>query len=297
MKVLITGANGLVGSALALFLVAKGHEVVRLSRSQGDGCVQWDPDQEKIDESALAGVNAVVHLAGANVAGGRWSAARKREILESRVCPTRFLVDVLGRMPDPPSVLVSASASGFYGETGDREADEDAPPGEGFLANVCQQWEAEANRASEFGVRVINLRTGVVLTSKGGALARLLPVFRVGLGGPAGNGRQWMSWISMDDLLAIILHVLLRPEWKGPVNAVSPSPVKNADFSATLGRVLGRPSAMSTPAFVLKAMFGEMARETILASSRLRPRRLIDSGFQFQHNTLEPALRHVLRQG
>jgi uncharacterized protein (TIGR01777 family) len=294
MKILISGASGLVGSALAPFLTTQGHEVVRLGRSARDGCVQWDPAAGTIDESALAGVDAVVHLAGANVGSGRWTASRKKEILESRVVPTRFLVDVCGRMPKPPSVFVSASASGFYGNTGEREIDEDEPAGTGFLADVCRQWEAEAMRAADFGMRAICLRTGVVLTPKGGALAKLLPVFRVGLGGPAGNGRQWMSWIAIDDLLAVILHVVSNSAWTGPVNVVSPNPVQNAEFSTVLGKVLGRPSAVAVPSLALKAMFGQMARETILASACLRPRRLIDSGFQFQFETIEPALRHLL---
>lgn len=295
MRVLITGASGLIGAALTSYLTDRGHVVVGLSRQERDGFVLWDPKKGTIDEPGLTGIEAVVHLAGASVASGRWTTARKKEIVESRVHATRVLVDALGRMEQPPSVLVSASGSGYYGVTGDRAVDEDAKPGEGFLADLCQQWEREAERASEFGVRVVYLRTGVVLTPKGGALARLLPIFRARLGGPVGDGCQWMSWISIDDLLAIIDQMLVRQEWKGPVNAVSPAPVRNGLFSSELGRVLGRPSALPAPAFALKIMFGEMAKETILASSRLRPRRLVDSGFQFQHDTLTKALEHLLR--
>lgn len=294
MKVLITGFSGLIGTALAGHLTKRGHSVVGLSRTAGDGVVVWDPEKRMIDEAGLVGIEAVVHLAGAGVASGRWTAARKKEIVDSRVGATRLLVDALGRMDRPPSVLVSASGSGFYGETGDRVADEDARQGQGFLAELCRQWEAEAIRASEFGIRVVCLRTGVVLTPNGGALGRLLPIFKAFLGGPAGNGSQWMSWISIDDHLAIIEHMLARTEWNGPVNAVSPTPVRNALFSSELGRVLGKPSAFPVPAFVLKLLFGEMARETILASSRLRPRRLVDSGFQFQHPTVTKALEHLL---
>jgi uncharacterized protein len=294
MKILITGASGLVGSALGPFLEARENEVVRLSRSPARGAVRWDPERGEIDVVALEGVDAVVHLAGAGIADGRWTEARRRVLRSSRIDSTRLIVDALARLGRPPRVFVCASATGWYGDTGEVEVDETGSVGGGFLAGLCREWEAEAARAGDLGVRAVMLRTGVVLSPAGGALARLLPVFRAGLGGPAGNGRQWMSWISLDDLLAAVAHVLACGSLEGPVNAVGPQAVRNREFAQTLGRVLGRPALLATPALALRVMFGQMADETILASARVIPRRLRESGFQFLHPALEGALRRVL---
>ncbi len=294
MNVLVSGAGGLVGSALTAFLSTQGHEVRGLGRKGGEGAVRWDVGRGELDPAALDGIEGVVHLAGANVAAGRWTAARKREILESRVNGARLLVDAFARMPRRPRVLVSASAVGLYGDAGGRLLDEAAPEGSGFLAEVCRAWEAEALRARELGVRVVILRIGVVLTPAGGALARLLPIFKVGLGGPVAGGAQWMSWISLDDLLGVIGRALVDEATHGVFNAVAPEPVTNAAFTAALGRVLGRPAIAPVPAVALELAYGEMARATVLASQRAVPARLLAAGHRFRHPTVEEALRHVL---
>jgi uncharacterized protein (TIGR01777 family) len=296
MRVVVTGAGGMVGSALLPFLSTQGHETVALSRSGGGDSNRavWNPDAGELDPAVLDGANGIVHLAGANIAEGRWTRSRKREILESRVNSTRLLVEAMRKSARRPEVLVCASATGYYGDTGDVLVDEDAPSGKGFLAEVCRAWEAEAMRAAELGVRVVLLRNGVVLDPRGGALAKLLPVFRAGLGGPVGGGRQWMSWSSIDDTVGAILFALLEPTLAGPVNAVSPQPVTNADFAHALGRVLGRPSVAPAPATALKLLYGQMAEETVLASSRVDPRRLSEAGYPFRHPDPEGALRHVL---
>lgn len=294
MRILVSGASGLVGTALCPFLAKCGHEVVRLSRSAGPGVVQWSTTRREIDAAALEGVDAVVHLAGTNIAEGRWTARRKDKILGSRVQGTRILVEAIRGMAKPPSAFICASAVGYYGDTGDTEVDEYSPAGHGFLAHVCAEWEKAAAEASRIGLRTVFLRTGVVLTPDGGALAKLLPIFRAGLGGPVGGGRQWMSWISIDDLLGVILRVLSDRAMKGPVNTVAPAPITNAEFSRTLGRVLGRPASIPTPAIALKLAFGQMAQETVLASNRVKPRRLLAGAYQYRHDSLESALRHLL---
>ncbi|RME66600.1 MAG: TIGR01777 family protein [Verrucomicrobia bacterium] len=294
MKVLVTGATGLVGSALVPYLTTQGHEVVRLSRSGAPGMFRWEPESGRIEAAALEGVDAIVNLAGANIAEGRWTSKRRRLILESRVQSTRALVEAMATMEKPPSVFVNASAVGIYGDTGDREVDESAGVRRGFLAEVCRRWEAEARRAETLGVRTVLPRLGVVLTPSGGALAKLLPLFRSGLGGPVGGGRQWMSWIAMDDLLEVLLRLLTDRSMTGPVNAVTPTPVTNGEFAHTLARVLGRPSVVPTPAIALRLAFGQMATETMLASSRVKPARLLEAGHAFLHGELEPALRHLL---
>lgn len=293
MKILISGATGLVGSALTPFLAERGHQVVRLSRSGRPGTVYWNPAGDEIDATGLMGVAAVIHLAGANLADGRWTASRKQEIRRSRVDGTRLLVTTLAQLPEPPQVLVSASAIGYYGDTGGQSVDEAAPVGQGFLADLCLAWEAEAMKAAHFGARVTLLRSGVVLSRAGGALAKMLPIFRAGLGGRIGSGRQWVSWIALDDLLEGVAHVLGR-ESAGPINVVAPGAVTNADFTATLARVLGRPAGIPVPATALKLAYGEMAKETLLASCRVVPARLEAEGFRFKFSGLESALRHAL---
>lgn len=294
MKIVVAGASGLVGSALVPRLTSAGHEVIGLGRRAGPGIVAWDPAAGKLDAAILDGAGAVVNLAGAGIADGRWTAARRDEILHSRVNATRLLVDTMAGLGTRPAVLVSASGSGYYGDTQDRLCDEQAPAGDGFLAGICRRWEAEAGRAAAHGIRVVMLRLGLVLAAHGGALAKMLPVFRAGLGGPAGDGRQWVSWIALDDLVAVIERAISDAGLVGPVNAASPGAVTNAEFARVLGRVLGRPAVVRAPVTALRLMFGRMAEETILLNNRLAPARLLAAGFCFQHPEIESALRQVL---
>ncbi len=294
MKIVVAGATGFVGTAVVRLLAAAGHEVVRLARHAGPGVVAWAPAAGRLDPTVVAGAAAVINLAGAGVADGRWTAARRREILESRVQSTRLLVDTMARADERPAVLVCASGAGYYGDCGEREIDESGAAGDGFLAGVCRDWEAQARRAEVLGVRVVAMRLGVVLAAHGGALAKLLPVFRAGLGGPAGSGRQWMSWIALDDAAAAFVHAIDTARVSGPVNAVAPGVVRNAEFARALGRALGRPAVMRAPAPALRLMFGRMADETVLQSARLVPARLCASGFGFRFPEIGAALRHVL---
>ena len=297
MKILVTGSSGFIGSALLPFLSSRGHDVrgmVRSSATPGSDDIEWDPIRRSINSKALDGFVAVVHLAGENISGGRWTARRKRRIRESRTIGTRFLVDTLAGLPKPPKVLVCASAIGYYGNRGAKLLREDSPAGHGFLPDVCQAWEAAANAASARGIRVVNLRVGIVLSATGGALAKMLPLFKAGLGGVVGDGGQFWSWIALDDLLMAILHAAEKETLVGPVNAVSPSPVTNRDFTRTLARILSRPAIAGLPAFAARLMMGEMADELLLASARVEPAKLQDSGFKFQFPELEPALQHAL---
>jgi len=294
LRVAISGASGMVGSALSAFLRTGGHEVVPLVRSDAQGGVRWDPREGEIDAGALEGVDAVIHLAGAPVADKRWSDARKALIRDSRVDGTRVLSEALAGLAQKPRVLISASAIGYYGDAGADEVDEGSPPGEGFLADVCRDWEAATAAAEAAGIRVVHLRIGVVLSPRGGALGKLLLPFRLGVGGRIGRGKQWMSWIALDDLVGILHALLYADEVEGPVNAVAPNPVTNREFTRTLGRVLRRPTILPVPAFAIRAAFGAMGEETILASARVAPRRLVETGFDFRHPDLEGALRHAL---
>lgn len=299
MRFLIAGASGLVGRALTVFLQTQGHAVVRLVRraTREADEVFWNPALGELDPQAMRGVDVVVNLSGEGIADVRWSAERKEAILSSRVDATRTLVAALAGVKSErqrPFVLVSASATGFYGARGDEILDEASPAGGGFLADVCARWEAEATRAEDLGVRVVRLRTGVVLTPAGGALAKMLPVFRAGLGGRIGDGRMWMSWISLDDLAGAIYHAVLDARCAGAVNAVAPGAVTNAEFARTLGRVLRRPAVLPAPAAALRGVFGEMARETLLASARVTPGKLGEARYEFRHKNAEQALRHLL---
>jgi uncharacterized protein (TIGR01777 family) len=297
MKILVTGSSGFIGSTLLPFLTSKGHDVrgmVRSSATPGSDDIEWDPIRRSINSKALEGFAAAVHLAGENIAGGRWTAARKRRIRESRTIGTRFLVDTLTGLVKPPKVLICASAIGYYGTRGAKLLREDSPPGHGFLPDVCQAWEAAANAAAARGIRVVNLRIGIVLSAAGGAMTKMLTLFRTGLGGTIGDGGQFWSWIALDDLLAAVLHAIEKETLAGPVNAVSPNPVTNRDFTKTLARVLSRPAIAALPAFAARLMMGEMAGELLLASARVEPARLLDSGFKFQFPELEPALRHLV---
>ena len=295
MHVAVTGTSGLVGSELIPLLTTGGHDVTRLVRGEaGEGEVNWDSAAETFDASTLDGVDAVVHLAGENIAGGRWTAAMKQRIRDSRVEGTRVLCEGLAQMKSPPKVLVVASAIGFYGNRGDEVLDESSSAGEGFLSEVCEEWEAATQPAKDAGIRVVNLRIGVVLSPKGGALAKMLTPFKLGGGGVIGNGRQYWSWISIDDVAGAIHHALMTDSLSGPVNAVAPDPPTNREFTKTLGRVLRRPTILPMPAFAVKLALGEMANDLLLASTRVEPTKLIESGYKFRQPTLEKSLRHVL---
>jgi uncharacterized protein (TIGR01777 family) len=294
-RIAITGASGLIGSALSSALqrdACEVHPLVRTLRG-APGEIQWDPGTGQIDAGALEGFDAVVHLAGENI-GQRWTPEVRERILESRVSGTQLLARTLASLRHPPEVLVSASAVGYYGDCGDRPLDESAPAGNDFLAEVAQAWEAAAKPAAEAGIRVVHPRSGMVLSRHGGALARMLPPFRLGLGGRMGHGRQWTSWIALDDEVAAIRFLIGTPTLAGPVNVTSPRPVTNAEFTRILGRVLGRPTLMTVPAAALRLAFGEMADRTILASQRAHPARLLDAGFHFRHARLEDGLRALL---
>lgn len=296
-KLAVSGATGLVGSALCAYLEAGGHGVTRIVRGPaGPGRVRWNPSQEKLDAAGLAHVQGVVHLAGENIAEGRWSEDKKRRIRDSRVSGTRLLAEGLARMEarGRPQVLVCASAIGFYGNRGEERLSEQSAAGRGFLPEVSQAWEGATAPAAEAGLRVVLLRLGLVLTPLGGALGRMLAPFRLGVGGRIGSGSQWMSWIALDDALAAVHHALLEPSLHGPVNAVSPRPVANAEFTRTLGRVLARPTPAALPAFAARLAFGEMADALLLSSARVLPEKLLGSGYRFRHPELEGALRHLL---
>ncbi len=294
MKWIISGASGLIGSALAASLLEDGHEVARLVRSPGSPGA-WDPETGVVDTKALDGADVIAHLAGENIAQGRWSEQRKRRVMDSRVHGTNTIVRAIAGMAKPPKTLLCASAVGFYGDGGDAILDETRAPGKGFLADVCEAWEAASRPAVEYGVRVVNLRFGMVLSARGGALAKMLPLFRLGLGGALGSGRQYMSWIALDDAVAAIRHCAQTPSLEGPVNVVAPEPVANAVFTKTLGQVLRRPAVLPAPAFALKLVLGEMAQELLLSGQRAVPAKLVASGYAFRHATLESALESVLR--
>jgi uncharacterized protein (TIGR01777 family) len=273
-----------------------GYEVVRLvRRTPRAGEIAWDPGRGRIDAAGLEGLSAVVHLAGENLAGGRWTAARRRRILESRTAGTGIIARTLAALERPPAVLVSASAIGLYGDRGETLLDESSESGVGFLADVVRAWEGAADPARAAGIRVVHPRFGVVLSPRGGALAKLLIPFRLGLGAPLGRGDQWMSTVSIDDTAGAIRHAIGTGDLAGPMNVAMPEAVRNAELTRTLARVLRRPSLpFGVPAFALRAVLGQLADETLLLSTRVVPRRLVETGYQFQHPTLEAALRHVL---
>jgi uncharacterized protein (TIGR01777 family) len=298
MHILVTGASGLIGSALVSFLSAAGHDVTRLVRSEpkpGEKAARWDPMAGTIDVSGLQGVEAVAHLAGEPIAE-RWTAAKKAKIRDSRVKGTQVLCEALTALTPLPKVLVSASAIGYYGDRGAEVLTEDSAPGSGFLAEVCRAWEAATEPAQQRGIRVVRLRFGVVLSAAGGALAKMLPPFRMGLGGVLGSGRQYMSWIVLDDAVAAIHHAIVTNGLQGPTNAVAPQAVTNQEFTTTLGKVLGRPTVLPMPAFAARLLFGEMADELLLASTRVQPAKLQASEYSFRYPELEPALRHALER-
>jgi len=293
MKVAVTGSSGLIGSALVAALRADGHEVIRLVRTApaAPDAIAWDPraDRGTLDPRSLDGVTAVVHLAGAGVADKRWTPGYQAEIRDSRVQGTRALASALAAMAAPPRVLLSGSAIGWYGDTGGREVTEADPAGSGFLADVVRDWEAAAEGAVRAGIRVVTLRSGLVLSPRGGMLGRMLPLFRLGLGGRIGSGRQVMSWIGLSEWVAIARFLLGRDDISGPVNLTTPSPVTNAEFTSALAAAVHRPAVMVAPAPALKLALGGVSSD-ILSSARVLPRRLLDEGYQFRHPAIAGAL-------
>ena len=296
MNVLMTGSSGLIGSPLMSFLGGRGHQVRRLFRrpTAEVNATFWNPADGTFADGAFDGIDAVVHLAGENIAGGRWTAARKDRIRTSRIDGTRRLCEGLASLQSPPKVLVAASAVGFYGDRADEMLDESSAPGTGFLPEVCRDWEEATAPARDRGIRVVLLRTGILLSPRGGALAKMLPPFRLGVGGVLGSGNQYMSWIALDDMLGIVLHVITDGSIRGPVNAVAPNAVTNREFTKTLGTVLHRPTVFPVPGFAARLVFGEMAEALLLASTRVEPAVLRSTKFEFAYPDLESALRHVL---
>lgn len=294
MQVLVTGASGLIGSAVASAVESSGHRVVKLQRGDGPGA-RWDPTTRKINLAPALPLDAVIHLAGENI-GARWTAERKRRIRESRVAGTRLLAETLATLSPRPKALVCASATGFYGDRSDEWLDESSSNGSGYLAEICSDWEAASSPADAAGIRVVRLRFGIVLARQGGALAKMLPAFRLGLAGRLGDGRQYWSWIALEDAAAVLLHALKCESMRGPVNAVSSQPVTNGEFTTTLGHVLRRPTFFAMPRFAVNLLFGEMGREAMLASCRAKPGKLLESGFQFCAPDLETALRRTLQR-
>jgi len=297
LTVAITGSSGLIGTNLSNFLTTGGHTVLPVVRRRSEAvgrAVYWNPEHGEVDRDALASADAVVHLAGEPIAPGRWTPERKRRILESRVAGTELLARTLAAMRDGPRTVISSSAIGFYGDRGDALVREGAKAGDGFLAEVCRAWELALRPLEGSRVRVVRLRTGVVLSSAGGALSEMLTPFRMGAGGRLGSGDQYMSWIDLDDLVALVHHALHDEELRGPVNGTAPHPVTNSTFTSTLGRVLGRPTVIPVPGFAVKAAFGEMGEEVLLKGQRVLPAKALERGFRFDYEGLEDSLRFQL---
>ena len=297
MRIIISGASGLIGLALVKRLTEQGHAVARLVRGvvgAGSGDIRWDPVAAELDPGALEGADALVHLSGENVASGRWTATKKRAIHDSRVVSTRLIAKTVSAMKAPPRVWLCASATGYFGSRGDEELTEDSPPGTGFLAQVCMDWEEATKAAAEAGIRVVNLLFGVVLSGKGGALGAMLMPIKLGLGGVIGDGRQWVSWITLEDAVSAIEHILRTDALAGPVNMVSPGPVTNRELTKTLGRLVRRPTVLPLPAFAARFVLGEMANKLLLASARVHPARLLESGFRFRYAEIESALQSLV---
>ena len=295
MKFLITGSSGLIGSALVAYLTNAGHDVRRLVRRVPSGCdLHWNPEEGLIDLSGLGEIDAVIHLAGENIATGRWTAAKKVRIANSRIEGTRLLAKALAELDRKPKVLVSASAIGFYGDRGNEVVDETSGAGKGFLAELGSQWEQAAYPVAEAGIRAVNIRIGIVLSGSGGALKKMILPFKLGLGGVVGSGKQYVSWVAIDDVVRIIHHTVVTESISGPINVVSPNPVTNYQFTKTLGHVLNRPTIFPLPEFAARLILGEMAEELLLASIRAHPNKLISTGYEFSYPELEPSLRHIL---
>lgn len=293
LTVAITGASGLIGTALSAFLTTGGHTVRPVTRRKSEEGIYWKPSEGEIDAAAFEGVDAVVHLAGESIAGGRWSEEKKRRILDSRVDGTTLLAETLAGLDNPPRVLISASAVGYYGDR-DEPVDETSEPGDGFLAEVCKAWEEAAEPARAAGIRVVHPRIGVVLSPQGGALAEMLTPFKMGVGGKVGAGDQGMPWIAIDDVVAALHFALMETDIVGPINLTAPNPVDNATFTKVLGNVLGRPTVIPVPRFGIKMLFGEMGEKLLLEGALVHPNRLKEHGFRWDYPELEPALRHLL---
>ncbi|UUO09057.1 TIGR01777 family oxidoreductase [Blastopirellula sp. J2-11] len=294
MKIAITGASGLVGKQLSAFLSTGGHEVVPMTRSREKSGVYWNYKKGEIDQASLAGVDAVVHLAGEGIADSRWNEKQKAKIRNSRVDGTTFLSNQLAALSILPKSLICASAIGYYGDSGDQPVDETSPAGAGFLPDVCRVWELACAPAASAGIRVANVRLGVVLSPQGGALAKMLLPFKLGAGGVIGSGKQVWSWITLDDVIGAIHHCIMNDQLVGPVNLTAPNPVTNREFTKTLGRVLNRPTIFPMPGFAARLALGEMADDLLLASSRVTPARLLETNYTFRDPELEPALRRIL---
>jgi uncharacterized protein len=309
MRILVSGSTGLVGTALVEALQEQGHSVSRLVRpstardaaagaeKQGfAGDVAWDPIAGQFDAAAAEGADALVHLAGASIAGARWNAAHKKLLRTSRIDATRHLVGALAELQRPPRVIVAASAIGYYGNRGDETLTEASPPGNDFLAGLCREWEAETARATEFGARVVCLRSGIVLAAHGGALPRMALPFKLGAGGRLGDGQQWMSWLTLAEALSIIQFALATPALTGPINAVTPNPVRNSEFTTVLAKTLHRPALFPAPAFALRLALGEMADALLLISQKVAPSKLADAGYRFLQSSLAGALADLFRK-
>ena len=298
MDVLVSGSTGLIGTALVPALEKRGHRVVRLVRSGGGGrdTVRWDPSAATIEADGLEGIDAGVHLAGEGIAEGRWTAEKKARILNSRKQGTRLLAETIAGMSTPPRVMVSTSAIGYYGDRGNELLRETSPPGDLFLSKVCVEWEAAADPAREAGIRVVHLRLGIVLTTKGGALKQTLLIFKLGLGGKIGSGRQYWAWVTLDDVVGAMIHAIDDESLEGPVNVVAPDAPTNAEYTKVLGRVLNRPTIFPLPAPAAKLMLGEVADELLLPSARVEPTRLKETGYDYHFPELEGAFRHLLNR-
>ena len=298
MKILISGSHGLVGTALIERLQAAGHEISRLVRHypSDESEIEWSPDRYSIQISRLEGFDTVFNLAGESIAEGRWTDEKKQRIRESRVKGTKLLGDALANLNKPPQTFICASAIGYYGNRGEELLKETSAPGDDFLAKVCVEWENATALATQKGIRVVNTRFGIILDRDGGALAKMLPPFRLGIGGRIGSGKQWMSWIALDDVIGALEFAVHNPALTGPVNFVAPNPVTNAQFTKVLGRALSRPTIFPIPEFGVRLLFGEMADALLLSSQRVEPERLNASGYTFQYSELEKALPHVLKK-
>jgi uncharacterized protein len=305
MRILVSGSTGFLGTALVETLSAQGHSVARLLRPEtarkdaakvSTPAIRWDPIAAEFDSESAEGADALIHLAGASIAGGRWNASRKRLLRTSRIEATRHLMGALAKLRWPPRVIVAASAIGYYGNRGDEVLTEDSASGNDFLAGLTREWEAETARGKEFGARVVSLRFGIILAAHGGALPRMAQPFKLGVGGRLGNGQQWMSWLTLAEAVRIVLFALENPRIAGPVNAVTPSPVRNSEFTRILAKALRRPALFPAPAFALRLMLGEMADALLLISQRVEPSRLVSAGYTFLQTDLAGALSEVFRK-
>ena len=296
MQIFISGSSGLIGSALGAAFTSAGHEVVPLVRKQGaaPGSVVWDPMADSMDAAMLEGVDAVVHLSGESIAEGRWTKSKKKRLWDSRVRSTNLLSKTLAQLRRRPRVMICASGIGIYGDRGDEILTEDSPAGAGFVADLCRAWEGASAPATAGGIRVVHMRLGIVLAHDGGALAKMMTPFRLGVGGVIGDGRQYVAWIALEDVVGAVMHLIERSQLAGAVNLVAPQEITNRQLTKMLGHVLHRPTLLAVPALAARIVFGEMAKELLLASARVTPRRLLDDGFVFAYPQLQPALEHAV---